>query len=246
MKIMIVDDEKQDSTLMRSVAIPLGYTVQSHSDYAEGVQKGETQRFDMIFVGMHQQASDSLDAVRRIRKSAPNRSTLIVMVSPTEDIPGLRKAIGEGADLFLVKPISGERLRRMLTAFPEWKQTRHAARLPLVTDVLCTWNGRQFRGRSFNISESGMLLQSQGIQELAVGEEVRLEFKIGEIHSSLNLFARVARKEGTDRVGVAFDKLTPEDINAIHVYVTGRMKDAARPAPDYLEDIRSSRLIRPS
>src|SRR5437879_10800577 len=83
------------------------------------------------------------------------------MLSATNDVGTLRRAFGEGADLVVTKPISADRLRRMLLALdlPDWKGKRHAARLPLFTEVNCTWKGRQFPLRSLNISESGMLLQ---------------------------------------------------------------------------------------
>lgn len=241
MKIMVVDNEAKTSTLLRSVAIPLGYTVQSCGDCGLGIEKAQTQHFDVIFVGMHSAKQDGIEMIGRIRNSGPNCRTLVVMMSATEDIPGLRRAIGEGADLFVIKPVSGERLGRMLRAFPEWKGTRKAARLPLVTEVICTSDGRRFSARSLNISESGMLLQSKGIQEFAVRQEIHLDFHIAEIHASLNLAARVARKEDADRIGVAFDGPTPEDINAIDLYVTGRMKSAARPVADFWEGSRRSK-----
>lgn len=241
MKIMVVDDETKTSTLLRSVAIPLGYTVQSSDDYDLGIQKVETQHFDVVFVGMHsseQEGPNAMDMVGRTRKSGLNRSSTIVMLSATEDISGLRKAIGEGADLFIVKPVSGQRLSRMLTAFPEWKGGRQAARLPILTPVVCTFDGRQFPARSLNISESGMLMQSQEIKEIRAGQEIQLEFTIEEIHCSLNVIALVARKEGMGRFGVGFKNLTPEDTNAIHLYVTGKMNGPSRPATDYWKGTR--------
>jgi len=244
MKIMAVDHETKTSTLLRSVAIPLGYTVQSSDDYDLGIQKVESQHFDVVFVGMHSPEHDGEAAIKmiaRTRKSGPNRNSMIVMLSPTEDISGLRRAIGEGADLFVIKPVSGERLTRMLTAFPQWRETRQAARLPLVTDVVCTSSGRQLTARSLNISESGMLLQSGEIKELRAGQEIQLEFKIGEINSSLKLNARVVRKEGADRIGVGFNGPAPEDTNAIHLYVTGKMKDPGRPLHDYWKGTRQSK-----
>jgi c-di-GMP-binding flagellar brake protein YcgR len=78
-----------------------------------------------------------------------------------------------------------------------------------------------------NISETGMLLQSPADVEL--GQEVALEFKIAEVRASLNVFARIVRKEGTERVGVAFIGLKPEDRNAIQLYVLGRLKDLTPP-----------------
>jgi len=223
LKIMVVDDEPKTTQLMRSLATPLGHTVMPFGDYQTAGQKGETQRFDVAFVGMRLPELGGLELARRIRNSQPNRETTIVMLSATENIDSLRRAFGEGADLVLAEPVSAARLRTMLAAIdsPRWKG-RHAARLPLFTEVNCMWDGWQFPLRGMNISESGMLLQPS--LNMEVGQEVSLEFKIAEIRASLNVRARIVRKEGNDRVAVEFVGLAPEDQNAIQVYVTGHLE----------------------
>lgn len=95
--------------------------------------------------------------------------------------------------------------------------------------------------RSMNISESGMLLQPS--VEIEVGQEVELEFKIAEVRASLHVVARIARKEGIQRVAVEFVGVAPEDQNAIQLYVMGRLKDLT-PARD-LSGIGMRRLFRP-
>jgi CheY-like chemotaxis protein len=223
LKIMVVDDEPKTTQLMRSLATPLGHTVMPFGDYRTAGQKGETQRFDVAFVGMRLPELGGLELARRIRNSQPNRETTIVMLSATENIDSLRRAFGEGADLVLAEPVSAARLRTMLAAIdsPRWKG-RHAARLPLFTEVNCTWDGWQFPLRGMNISESGMLLQPS--LDMDVGQEVSLEFKIAEIRASLNVRARIIRKEGNERVAVEFVGLASEDQNAIQVYVTGHLE----------------------
>ncbi|PYU25718.1 MAG: hypothetical protein DMG32_11440 [Acidobacteria bacterium] len=224
LKIMVADDEPKTTHLMRSLATPLGHTVLPFGDYRAAGQRGETQRFDVAFVGMRLPELSGLELAHRIRNSKPNRETVIVMLSATDDVAGLRKAFGEGADLVVAKPISADRLRRMLVAMdlPEWKGKRHAVRLPLFTEVNCTWKERQFPLRSLNISESGMLLQPAIDAE--VGQEVALEFKVAEVHASLNASARIIRKEGTRHVAVEFISLAPENQNAIQLYVTGHLE----------------------
>jgi len=224
LKIMVVDDEPKVTQLMRSLATPLGHTVLPFGDYQAAGQRGETQRFDVAFVGMRWPESAGLELARRMRNSQLNRETIIIMISATDDIPSLRKAFGEGADLVLTKPVPADRLRRMLAAMDlsGWRGKRHAARLPLFTEVTCRWNERQFALRSLNISESGMLLQPAIDAE--VGQEVALEFKIADVRASLNVLARIIRKEGTERVGMEFVGLAPEDQNAIQLYVTGHLE----------------------
>jgi CheY-like chemotaxis protein len=243
LKIMAVDDEPASLQLVRSLAAPLDHVVLTFEDYEAAGQRGETQRFDVVFVGMRSHDPKGLELARRIGNSPPNQETSIVMFSATGDIPSLREALGEGADFVLLKPITAGRLRPLLAAMdsPGWKGQKGAARLPLFTDVKCTWNGRHFAWRSLNISESGMLVH--GTSEAEVGQEVTLEFKIAEVRASLNVVARIVRKEGSERVGVGFIGLAPEDQNAIQLYVMGRLKDLT-PARD-LSGIGMRRLFNP-
>jgi CheY-like chemotaxis protein len=241
LKIMVVDDEPASPKLVRSLAAPLDHTVLTFDNSGEAAQRAEKQRFDLVFVGIPQ--PDGLVLARQVRDSQLNRETTIIMLSATGDIESVRKAFGEGADLVLTKPLTAARLRPMLAAMESsgWKGKRHAARLPLFTEVVCTWDDRKFPLRSLNVSESGMLLQPS--VDIDLGQEVALEFKIVEIGASLNVLARIVRKEGTERVAIEFIGLAAEDHNAIQLYVMGRLKDLTRPRD--LSDVRMRRLFTP-
>jgi len=243
LKIMVVDDEPLSLQLIRSLAAPSGHTVLTFEDSQEAGERAEKQRFDVTFVGMRMPQLEGLELARRIRNSQPNRETTIAMLSATDDVASLRKAFGEGVDFVLNKPLTAGRLRPMLAAMESsgWNFKRRAARLPLFTEVICTWNERQFPLRSMNISESGLLLQPW--VEAEVGQELGLEFKIAEVRTSLNVLAKVVRKEGTERVAIEFIGLAPEDLNAIQLYVMGRLADQT-PARD-LSDIGMRRLFSP-
>jgi CheY-like chemotaxis protein len=224
LKIMVVDSQPSEMQLVRPLAAPLGHTVVTFDDSQEVGERAEKQRFDLVFVGMPR--VDGLDLVRRIRSSERNRETTIVMLSPTDDdIEGVRQAFGEGVDFVLGKPLTAPRLRAMLAAMDSvgWKGKRHTARLPLFTEVQCMWDDRQVALRSMNISESGILLQPSVDAE--VGVQVTLEFKIVEVRATMRVLARVVRKEGNERVGMAFVDLAPECKNAIQLYVMGRLKE---------------------
>jgi CheY-like chemotaxis protein len=243
LKILVVDDEQVTLRLMRSLATPLNHTVLTFEDSLEAGQRLDTQRFDAVFVGMHVRPSNGLELAHRIRSSQLNSETILVMLNEADDIQSVRSAFGEGADLVLTKPVTSSRLRPILAALdsPDWKGKRHAARLPLFTEVSCSWHEQQFSLRSMNISESGMLLQPS--VDVEVGQEVALEFKIAEVRATLKVRARIARKEGAERVAVEFVALAPEDQNAILLYVTGRLKDMTPPRD--LSGIGMRRLYNP-
>jgi CheY-like chemotaxis protein len=234
LKIMVVDDEPKIAQLMRAVATPLGHSVLPFRDYQEALEKAEAQPFDVAFVGMRLPELSGLEFSHRIRNTQPSHEAAIVMLTATDDVGTFRKAFGEGADLVLTEPVQADRLSRMLAALdsPDWKVHRPAARLPLFTEVTCSWDGRQASLQSLNISESGMILRPS--IDAAIGEAVSLEFKIAEVHASLKVRATVTRKEEEKRVAVEFVDLARENQNAIQVYVMGRPKDdKARYSPDF-------------
>ncbi len=232
LKIMVADDQPKSAQLLRALATPLGHTVLPTGDYRAAGEKGEAQPFDVAFVGMRLPELSGLQLAHRIRSSERNHDATIVMLISAGDIPNMRKAFGEGADLVLTEPLHDDQLRRMLTAMdsPDWKQRKAAVRLPLFTNVTCAWDDRQYSLQSLNISETGMLLKPSVDAE--IGREVSLTFKIQEIHSFLNVQAGITRKEVTERVAVEFIRLAQEDKNAIEVYVMGHMREFARTAKD--------------
>jgi CheY-like chemotaxis protein len=246
LKIMIVDNELITLKLMRSIMAPLGHQVLTVQDSRQAAERGETQKFDVVFADMRLADLDASELTRRIRNSQLNRETAIVMISATDEIEALRNAFGAGATLVLTKPISPSYLIPMLAAMerPGWKDQRHAARLPLFAHVSCKWNDKQFALRSLNISETGMLLESSA--DVEEGQEVSLQFKIAEVRASLNVRARIARKDSRGRVGVEFSGLALEDQNAIQLYILGRLKGQARPHEPLKTKPSRLKMFRPN
>jgi CheY-like chemotaxis protein len=229
LKIMVVDNEPITLKSMRSVAAPLGYEILTLDDSRKAAERAEKQRFDVVFVEMSMPHVDGLELTRRIRNSQLNRETAIVMFSATNDIEILRNALGEGVTFVIPKPVAPARLIPMLTAMgrPGWIKQRHSARLPLFAPVNCKWEDKQFALRSLNISETGMLLEpSIDVEE---GQEVSLQFKLAEVGTTLNVRGRIVRKEGMERVGIEFCGLAREALNAIELYILGRLRGQKTP-----------------
>jgi CheY-like chemotaxis protein len=236
LKIIVADNEAKSGSLLRAVATPLGHSVLPFEDYEAAAKKGESQRFDVAFLGMRLPDLTGIEVAHRLRSSQTNRDSVIVMLTSTDDIPTLRRAFGEGADLVLTEPVPGGRLHRMLSAMATsgWKERRPKARLPLHSEVICSWLHQQYQLSSLNISESGMLLRP--LVDAPVGEDVTLEFPIAEVHASVTARARIVRKDETAQlVGVEFVDLPREVQNAIQIYVMGSAKEETgrRDSPNF-------------
>ena len=241
LKVIAVDNEPTSLKLIRSLAVELGHTVLTSEDYQVAQQWVETRRLHVVFIGMGMAESDGFVLARHVRNSQLNRESTIVMLSSNDEIKTLRKAFSEGADLVLTKPIAASRLRPVLAAMdsPGWNSRRHSARMPLFTPVKCIWDDRQFSLRSLNISEGGILLQPS--IDVAVGQEVQLEFTIAEVGATLNVLARIVRQEEARSVGLEFIGLAPEQQNAIQLYIIGRLRGPERPRNSSF--VRTRRLL---
>jgi len=228
LRILIVEDDAPTLRLMRAAVIPLGHKVLTIEDARKAAAQVESQKLDVLFVSLNLAASGGLELAHQTRSSDLNRDVAIVALSPTSDIETLRNAYRAGATMVLTKPLARAHLVPILTAMdrPGWKDQRHAARMPLFAPVNCQWNDQQFALCSLNISESGMLLEPAIDAE--IGQDVGLQFEIGEAQTPLHVHARVVRKEGGERMGVEFTGLAPVEKNAIQLHILGRLRGPTR------------------
>jgi CheY-like chemotaxis protein len=228
LRILIVEDDPLTVRLMRAAVVPLGHKVLTIEDGRNAAAQVETQKFDLLFVSLGLAEPGGLELTRQTRRSNLNRDVAIVALSPTNSVKTVRNAFRAGATLVLTKPLARAHLVPILTAMdrPGWKDQRHAARMPLFAPVNCEWNNQQFALCSLNISESGMLLEPAIDAE--IGQELGLQFEIGEAQTALHARARIVRKEGGERMGVEFTGLAPEDKNAIQLHILGRLRGPTR------------------
>ena len=225
LRILIVDADPSSTTMIRTIAAPLGHVVLHFEDGSAAAQRAETHRFDVAFVGAASGLMNGCEVSRAIRDSEASHQCMIVMMSPTDSIENMQKSFSAGADLVMAKPLTTLRIRALLAgiASPGWRNRRYAVRLPLFTDATGKREGQEFALRTLNISATGILLQ--GAMEAGVGAEINLDFKIAEVNRSLSVNGRIVRTEEPDRFAVEFVNLAAEDKNAIQLYVMGRLTD---------------------
>ena len=117
LKIMVADAEPTSLKLIRALTSPLGHTVLTFDDTKKAAERADTQRFDVIFLGMRPTELEGLELARRIRNSQTNRETTIVLLNEAGDTETLRKAFAEGVNFVLTKPINAAGLLPMLRCY---------------------------------------------------------------------------------------------------------------------------------
>ncbi len=110
-KIMVVDDEEINRTLMEAVLEKLGYCPLLASDGAQALAMIESQRPDMILLDIVMPGMDGFEVTKRLKEDPKYKTIPIVIVSGKSEVQNRVKALESGADDFLNKPFDSTELR---------------------------------------------------------------------------------------------------------------------------------------
>lgn len=220
---MIVDDDPQALDLIKAVVEPLGYETVALENSGEALERIDKGKVDGVFVDARMPLLDGFELTRCIRNSRSNSAVPIVMITGCDDVESMRKGFSAGVTFFLGKPVIPAKLRGLMKAIcaAVLREKRRYMRLPLRTAVTCRVGDKHFQAGCINISETGMLLENSG--GLIVGDELSLEFPFPGAGSRVILRAKIVRKDSEDRIGVQFTVLTPDHLQTIQDYVTGKV-----------------------
>jgi CheY-like chemotaxis protein len=186
----------------------------------------ETEKIDGLFVDVFMPHVDGLILTQRVRNSRLNRRVPIVMLTGSDDGETMRKSFEAGANFFLGKPFTRERVYNLLgaTRGSMLKERQRYTRLPYRTEVDCTWGTeplRHSRTFSVNLSEGGMKLTPPG--GLAIGQELEVAFNLPGIPHITKAHARVVREAPPNGIGIQFLKLNTQDEKDLQGYVSARL-----------------------
>jgi len=227
-RVMAVDDEPAVLTMLKAQLESLGCEVLDVGDSREALARLETEKVDGLFVDVFMPHVDGLMLTQRVRNSRLNRRVPIVMLTGSDDGETMRKSFEAGANFFLGKPFTRERVYNLLgaTRGSMLKERQRYARLPYRTEVNCTWGTeplRHFRSFSVNISEGGMKLTPPG--GLAIGQELEVVFNLPGVSHITQARARVVREAPPNGIGILFLKLNAQDEKDLQGYVSARLME---------------------
>ena len=108
MSILVVDDEKNITELLKDILEDEGYSVETAYSIKEAKEKIQKNIFDIALIDVWLPDGDGLELIPFIKKHTPK--TKIIMISGHANIPVAVQALKEGAFDFLEKPISIDNL----------------------------------------------------------------------------------------------------------------------------------------
>jgi two-component system sensor histidine kinase/response regulator len=114
--ILLIDDDQQVRTMFGLALRRTGYRVVEADSGATGLAMARQHLPDLILSDIHMPGGDGSTLLRDIRRDPELKSRQVVLMTGRPDLVTPRKGMEEGADDFLVKPVSLEALRNCVDA----------------------------------------------------------------------------------------------------------------------------------
>jgi DNA-binding response OmpR family regulator len=110
--ILLVDDDKSILRTFTRILQKKGYKVDSSETGKEAIKKAERRRYDLALVDIRLPDMDGTDLLAKIKK--PLQNTIKIMITGFPSLETGVKALDEGADAYLVKPVKPEDLLMLI------------------------------------------------------------------------------------------------------------------------------------
>lgn len=121
--IFFIDDDVFSLKLMEKVASLLGHASASTPSPGEALVLLQKQQPDLIFVDLQMSEMSGIEFTRRLRRSEVGQKIPLVILSAEKTEKDEDAAYMVGADGFLVKPISIDRLESLVSYFKKRGRT---------------------------------------------------------------------------------------------------------------------------
>lgn len=115
-KILVVDDVAENRRMLVDMLGPLGFEMVEAENGAEGVEKAQAHRPDLILMDAVMHGMDGVEATRRLRRLPEFEQVPIVAVSASVSDCDEQSCRDAGMNGFLVKPIGMDRLLAKIAA----------------------------------------------------------------------------------------------------------------------------------
>jgi len=115
-RILVVDDDEMVLMALDELLKPEGYDVQTVGSGKEALQKLEQGAFDLIMLDVIMPEMDGFDLCKRIREKEKFRETPVVFLTAKSREEDRVRGLEAGANLFLSKPISPDKLLGIISS----------------------------------------------------------------------------------------------------------------------------------
>jgi DNA-binding response OmpR family regulator len=111
-KILVVDDDKSILRTFTRILEKSGYYIEVAETGKEAMEKAENRHFDLALVDIRLPDMDGTELLAKLKKQL--QETVKIMITGFPSLETGVKALDEGADAYLVKPVKPQELLALL------------------------------------------------------------------------------------------------------------------------------------
>jgi CheY-like chemotaxis protein len=112
--ILIIDDQPFFVTMQQNLLKQQGYRVLAATNGAEGLARAKQHKPDLILLDIEMPGMDGFAVCEKLKQDGELRHIPVVILTATQDIKLNEKAFRAGAEITVLKSVSGERLINMV------------------------------------------------------------------------------------------------------------------------------------
>ncbi len=110
--ILVVDDDKSILRTFTRILQKQDYKVDTAETGKEAIEKADNKHYDLALVDIRLPDTDGTELLARLKRQLQN--TIKIMITGFPSIESGVKALDEGADAYLVKPVKPEDLLMLI------------------------------------------------------------------------------------------------------------------------------------
>ena len=110
--ILVVDDDKSILRTFTRILQKSGYKIETAETGKEAIEKADNGQYDLALVDIRLPDMDGTDLLAKLKKQLQN--TIKIMITGFPSLETGVKALDEGADAYLVKPVKPQELLVLL------------------------------------------------------------------------------------------------------------------------------------
>lgn len=220
LKVLIVDDDQLTLEMLGMMLTAEDVDVVALRDPREASLLIGQTRFDGIFLDLTMPNINGVELARRIRASALNSTTPIVIITGRDDAgAAMRDSFAVGAHFFLSKPLDREKVRHLLksTRGSLLRERRSNRRVPLSVSITCAMGKKTMNGMTSELSEQTVVFYLQ--ESLPAGEVIYVSFRLPALTRSIEGMGVVVPSEVPGNTACQFKKLDEVAREAVREYV---------------------------
>jgi twitching motility two-component system response regulator PilH len=114
--VLVVDDSPTEQHVLRSILEKAGFRVETASDGQEGIALAKRLHPDLILMDVVMPVLNGFQATRKLRDDQDTAAIPVIMVTTKDQETDRSWGLRQGAEAYLVKPVSGPDLLQRVEA----------------------------------------------------------------------------------------------------------------------------------